>query len=244
MGAMSLLLLDGVSKHYGSHRMHVPPVLRSVSLVIEPGELVAVWGRRRSGRTTLLCVAAGIEPVTEGTVRFDGIDVARRPMLGVPGGVGFCAAAFPAAMGETVVEQVAAPLLGAGASVDAAHRSAGAALRRVSAEQHATRGTSELGHSEATRVILARALTMSPRLLVIDQPLAGVPLATERDEVLGLLFDLTRRDGMAVFMAVDEAAELAGADRAMTIDGGELRGDVTGRQPAEVVPFRRRNAWS
>lgn len=241
---MSLLALDGVSKHYGSARMHLPPVLRSVSLVIEPGELVAVWGRRRSGRTTLLSVAAGIEPATEGAVHFDGIEVTRRSMLGVPGGVGFCAAALPPAMGETVVEQVAAPLLGAGARVDAAHRSAGAALQRVNAEEHATRGTAELSHSEATRVILARALTMNPKLLLIDQPLAGVPLATERDEVLGLLFDLTRSDGIAVFMAVDESAELAGADRAMTIDGGELRGDVTGREPADVVPLRRRNARS
>jgi putative ABC transport system ATP-binding protein len=236
---MSLLSLDRVSKHYGGHRRHLLPVLRSVSLTIAPGELVAVLGRRRSGRTTLLSVAAGVEPPTEGVVRFDGVDMAKRSTLGVEHGVGFCASAFPPAMGGTVAEQVMTPLLAGNVGLVAAHRAAEAALRRVGAEENANRSAAELSHSEATRVVLARALVMTPRLLVIDEPLAGVPLARERDELLDLLRDIAHRDRVSVFMTVDDSAELAGADRALTIDAGELRGDTSERPPADVVPLRR-----
>jgi ABC-type hemin transport system ATPase subunit len=98
-------------------------VLHSVSLELGPGELVAVWGRRRSGRSTLLRVAAGVEDPTDGIVRFGGVDMTKRPMLGVPQGTGYSTAAFPEAVGRMVFEQVIAPLLGQGAEpADARNR--------------------------------------------------------------------------------------------------------------------------
>lgn len=236
---MSLLVLDRVSQRYGGQRFSHAPVLRAVSLTIDAGEVVGVWGRRRSGRTTLLSVAAGVEPPTEGAVRFDGVDLRRRPMLGVRHGVGFCAATFPPAAGGSIAEQVATPLLGAGADVGAAADAADAALRRLGAGHVAERDPGELSHSEATRVMLARALVMAPRLIVIDQPVAGVPPARERDAVLEILRSLADREGIAILMAVDEAAELAGVDRALTIDTGELRGEGAGRGRADVIPLRR-----
>jgi ABC-type multidrug transport system ATPase subunit len=238
---MSLLVLDGVSKrHAECWAQQQATALRSVSLVIEPGELVGVWGRRRSGRTTLLTVAAGVERPTEGVVRFGGIDMTERSMLGVPRGVAYCASGFPPALGNTVGEQVAAPLLGRGIRVPDANGLVGTALRRVGAEAIAARDPAELSHAELARIMLARALVMEPRLLVLDQPLAGVPPATERDAMLSLLQSLAHRDGIAVLMAVDEAAELAGTDRALTIDMGELRGETNSRELGEVIPLRRR----
>ena len=74
---MSLLALEHVEKAYGSGSgRHV--VLRDVSLEIEAGEMVAVWGLRRSGRSTLLRVAAGIEAPDAGSVRFEGHDLRGR----------------------------------------------------------------------------------------------------------------------------------------------------------------------
>src|SRR5580658_3893196 len=75
--AMTLLELRGIDKYraYGSRRV---PVLRDVSLELDAGELVAVWGLPGSGRSTLLAIAAGIDPPDAGTVRFGGRDLAGR----------------------------------------------------------------------------------------------------------------------------------------------------------------------
>ena len=90
---MGLLLeLEEVSKRYGRGLGAI--VLRDVSLALEPGELVAIWGRRRSGRSTLLRIAAGIERPDAGVVRFQGSDLAgpRGDVLG--GGIGYCQGSF------------------------------------------------------------------------------------------------------------------------------------------------------
>lgn len=222
---MSLLALDGVSKRFGRGRRGglEQVALTEVGMEVEAGELVAVWGRRRSGRTTLLQVAAGIERPSEGVVRFGGVDLARRPMLGRQGGIAYASTHFSRVIGETVLDQVAAPLLGGGLSASAAQTPAFEALRRVGAVDCAQLDIDALDHDEAIRVALARALATVPGLLVVDEPTQELRLAAARDRVLELLRSLTG-DGLAVLMTAGEAGELAGADRALTIDRGELRG--------------------
>ena len=72
---MSLLELEHVNKRFGRDwRGRV--ALCDVSLELDAGELVVVWGLRRSGRSTLLRVSAGVEPADAGAVRFDGRELA------------------------------------------------------------------------------------------------------------------------------------------------------------------------
>ena len=72
----SLLSLTGVHKSYwrGSHEV---VVLDGVSLEVSAGELVAIWGQRGAGKSTLAMVAAGLEAPERGCVRFDGCDLAK-----------------------------------------------------------------------------------------------------------------------------------------------------------------------
>lgn len=235
---MALLALDGVWKRFerDRHGVRQQLVLRDVTFELDPGELVAVVGRRRSGRTTLLHVAAGLERPTAGAVRFDGADLDVRPMLGRPGGIGWCSTQFSSVIGDAVVEHVAAPLLGDAWSTTAAQRRAYELLRRVGAAECEQMTPSELAPDETIRVAIARALTTEPRLLLVDDPALGVQLA-ERDRVLGLLREIAD-DGAAVLMTVDSATELAGADRALSLDTGELRGQKLPAH-APVVPLRR-----
>src|SRR5262249_55587993 len=72
--AVTLLELEHVNKRYQPERQELV-ALRNVSLEIDNGEVVCVSGARGSGRTTLLRVAAGIEPPDEGSVRFSGVDL-------------------------------------------------------------------------------------------------------------------------------------------------------------------------
>jgi ABC-type multidrug transport system ATPase subunit len=235
-----LLTLDGVSKRYprGTQTSRERIALRDVSLEVASGEFVAVWGRRRSGRTTLLEVCAGLERPSEGIVRFAGRDLAEQRMVGRRGGIGFAQPHF-SRMHGVVVEQVATPMLKTRARVSNAQNRAYELLDRVGAGSCAEMAPDELEPSELVRVMLARALMMHPRLVLLDAPTSGVP-APERDAIFTLLRSLTRDGDTAILMTVDEVPGLATvADRLLSIGGGELRGETSPAEPAPVLPLRR-----
>lgn len=238
---MSLLALEAVCKRFarGPRERYA---LSGVSLAVEAGELVGILGRRRSGRTTLLQVAAGIEPPSAGTVSFDGVSLAQRPMLGEPGGIAYPTTTFPDAVATSVVEHVAAPLLGRGVSLGMARGRAHELLRRVEATSAIGVAPHGLDATEAIRVGLARALATRPRIMLVDDPLLGVRLA-DRDGVLALLASLAHHDGIGVVITLDNGAALAGCDRAATLDMGELRGETV-PVSAPVIPLERRRADS
>lgn len=233
---MSLLELERVCKHHrDGGREHA--VLHDVSLALAPGELVVVWGRRRSGRTTLLRLAAGIESPDEGRVRFAGRDLAGTGEQVLGTGIGYVRKELRGSEEESVIEQVATPLLARGVPFDRARTRARAALARARAGGCAAARVGELGVGEAVRVALARTLVLGPALLVIDEPAGAVELG-ERDALLGLLRTLAS-EGTAVLASAGETGELAGADRAFTLSEGELRGPRT-PELAPVIALRRR----
>jgi putative ABC transport system ATP-binding protein len=230
---MSLLELEGVGKRYGrgsSERV----ILRDVSLELNAGELVAVWGLRRSGRSTLLRVAAGVEPADEGVVRFAGRDLAARRGNGLGRAIGYCRKTFRTAEAQSVLEEVMVGLLARGTSPALAHARARSALERTGAEHCATLKPNGLDGAEAVRVAIAQALSHGPGLLVIDDPTVGVDLLA-RDGILLLLRSLAD-DGIAVLTTTAEASSLSGADRALSLGEGVLNGSP-GPELASVMPL-------
>jgi ABC-type ATPase involved in cell division len=230
---MSLLSIEHVTKRYRRGRLERVAV-RDISLDIEPGELVAVWGARSSGRSTLLRLAAGIESPEEGSVSFEGRDLTRwrNRMLGRR--IGYCHTSFPSVQRCLVVEHVAAGLLAQRVSPKQAWRRGQEMLLRVGAERCAWLECHELDGAEVARVAIASALVAAPGLLVIDEPTSGVD-ELARDPLLGLLRSIAN-DGTAVLMSAGDAQGLSGVDRAYTIDSGELQLQST---QARVVPLRR-----
>ncbi len=229
---MSLLELEAVTKRYRSgQREHC--VLSDVSLRIDPGELAIVWGVRRSGRTTLLRVAAGVQPPDRGSVRFEGQALGERA---IGTGVGYVAKTLRAKEEQGVLDQVVAVLLARGVGVHEARERAREALERAGAGWCAAMKVSELGGGEALRVAIARTLALAPRVVVVDEPAATVEIS-ERDEILALLRSLTR-DGAAVLASTGEAEHLAGADVALTLRDGHLHGQRRD-ESAKVLPLRR-----
>jgi ABC-type ATPase involved in cell division len=232
---MSLLSIRHVTKRHGHGRIE-RLALSNVSLEIEPGEMVAVWGLRRSGRTTLVRIAAGMERPDDGTVLFDGHDLSRHRDKILGSEIGCAQFHFSSAEGESVLDQVANSLLAGRISITAARRRAKEALADVGAEECAEFSPRDLDAGETVRVSFARALVVEPRLLVIDEPANGVDLR-DRDPILMLLRRIANR-GVAVLMTTGDGAALSGVDRVFTLDHGELRGG-TSQPPASVSPFRR-----
>lgn len=218
---MTLLKLEHVSKR---SRGGVRDTLDDVSLAIDKGEMVTVWGERRSGRSTLLRVAAGIETPDAGVVMFAGQDLTDRGSEKLGDGISYCRTVFRASAGQHLVDLLAATQLARGIPRSAAQSRAWKALERVGAKEYATRTAEELNGEEIVRTAIARALASEPRLLVIDEPTIGVDLIA-RDGILTLLRSIAD-DGIAILTSTGEGTGFLGADRVLALHKGKLRGEI------------------
>jgi ABC-type multidrug transport system ATPase subunit len=232
---MSLLALEHVGKQFGSG-VQGRVALRDVSMQISPGELVSVWGRRRSGRSTLLRVAAGIEPPESGVVVLDGQDMYGLPMRGLDA-IGYCRTSFRPSEGQLILDQLLLGQLSRGVSAATARGRATDALRRVEAERLLAARPGDLDTAERVRVAIARVLVRDPRLLVIDEPTIGVDLLA-RQGILALLRSLAD-DGIAVLSSTADSAGLENADRVLSLSDGEVSGSAI-PDTASVIPISRR----
>lgn len=231
---MSLLALEHIGRHPGDGAQS-RIALRDVSFEIEPGQLVAVWGRRRSGRSTLLRVAAGIERPDTGSVRLEGQDIYALATRGLED-IAYCRTSFRPSEGQLILDHLLLGQLSRGVGSATARERASEALRRVGAERLIALRPADLDPVERVRVAIARALVRSPQVLVIDEPTLGIDLLA-RDGILALLRSIAD-DGIAVLTSTADAAGLENADRALTLSDGELNGSVA-PDPAAVIPLRR-----
>jgi ABC-type lipoprotein export system ATPase subunit len=220
-----LLSFLNVSKRFPDGDREIV-VLDRVSLEIEAGTSVGVRGSRRSGKSTLLRLAAGIALPDSGTIRFEGRDVAQ--MAGSERGrllrseIAFISAAdWRATPGESVVDHVATSLGSEGLTMREARRRAMRVLDRVEIAAGAEEPTTSLSVTERARVMLARALAREPRLLVLDEP-AMLPSLGERDRFYALLRSTAREHNVTLLMASEEMAALQGVGVLISIADGEL----------------------
>jgi ABC-type lipoprotein export system ATPase subunit len=236
-----LLCFSNVSKRYHDGGREIL-VLDRVSLEIEAGVSVGVYGTRRSGKSTLLRLAAGLTLADTGTIRFEGEDMARmatreRERL-LRERIAFVSAAdWRANPGESVVDHVATSLGSEGLTMREARRRAMRVLDRVDAGGGGGEPTASLSLTERARVMLARALAREPRLLVLDEP--ALPSLSERDRFYALLRDAARERGIALLMASEEMAALQGATVLMSIADGEVV-STESRGTVVSLPGRRR----
>ena len=169
-----------------------PSVLEDVSLTLEAGTFLGIIGPNGGGKTTLLRVLLGIHAPDQGTVRVFG----RRPSA-ARGDVGYVPqyARFDASFPISVLDVVLMGRLGHRWRADrnrVAHRNvAMSALEKMELREHADRQIGELSGGQLQRVLIARALTVEPRILLLDEPTASVDTRVGRN-VYELLEDLAR----------------------------------------------------
>jgi ABC-type lipoprotein export system ATPase subunit len=233
-----LLRIRDVSKAYPDGNSKIV-VFDSASLDVEAGAQVGVYGKRRSGKSTLMRIAAGIDRPDTGSVMLDGNDLTR-----ISGGalarllrskLAYIAVNdWRPNPGESVAQHLAVSLGGDGLTVRQAERRA---LREldfvgVSAAQAHSHAT-QLSMVDRTRVMLARALARKPWLIVIDDPVL-TPSATERDNLYKLVRAAARERGAALLVASEDFAALQGFDVIMSISAREL---CSSEGTATIVPF-------
>ena len=237
---MSLLALEHVTKRFSEGRGH-SAVLEDLSLEIEPGDFLGIWGARRSGKTTLLRIAAGREQPDEGRVHFDGQDMTamspdRRAALQRHHGIGLLCSDWRPERNQPALEHVALPLLSDGMSLHEARQPAWKALERVGAERLAHTPAGHLSQGERIRVALAQILVHEPRVLLVDEP-AVLLKPSEGVELYELLRSLASASATAVVIASEDIAPIRKARRLMSLGSGRLRSTD---QRGTLVPFPER----
>lgn len=239
---MTLLSFEDVSKRVVDGGGRSTALLDRVSFQVEPGESVGIWGMRRSGKSTLLRIAAGVELPEAGAVRFAGRDLTRLSRREVAQllrtQIGLAPMEWHATRNELVVDHVALPALSLGMSMHDAQIGARAVLERAGMTSRADVRMTELSPGERTRVSIARALVRDPVLLLVDEP-AATPSPGDRDEICALLRSLARDPGLTLVVASEDVAAIRTARRALTLSDGELR---SSDRQGQVVRFPRRRA--
>ncbi|MGC2517917.1 MAG: ABC transporter ATP-binding protein [Burkholderiales bacterium] len=232
---MSVLAVTGLSKAFGAVQ-----AVREASFTVEAGQLLAMIGPNGAGKTTCFNMLNGQLAPDSGSVRIDGVEVAgRRPRDIWRRGVGrtFQITATFASM--TVRENVQMALLShhrrlAGCWCRAAplyRDEAGALLERVGMLEQAERPCAVLAYGDLKRVELALALANRPRLLLMDEPTAGMA-PRERVALMALVGAIVReRNIAALFTEHDMDVVFAHADRIIVLDRGRL---IAAGPPQEV----------
>jgi ABC-type lipoprotein export system ATPase subunit len=233
-----LLRMRDVSKAYPDGIGEIA-VFEGASLEMTAGAQVGVYGKRRSGKSTLLRIAAGIERPDGGSVLFDGTELTRlsgteharllRSRLAY-----IAVTDWRPNPGESIAQHVAVSLGGDGRTVRQAERRALSELDVVgmSAAQAHSLATG-LSMIDRMRVMLARALAREPSLLVIDDPVV-TSSASERDDLYRLLRTLARERGAGLLVASDDLPALQGFDVFMSISAREI---CSSEGSATIVPF-------
>jgi ABC-type branched-subunit amino acid transport system ATPase component len=214
------LSVAGLCKSFGGVQVLTDLTL---SVPAAPETSVAILGQNGAGKTTLLNLVTRLIPADSGTITIFGQDMLRRPARYLARhGVARTFQSPRLLLDETCLANVALGALSAGAGRrSAAVRGARESLERVGLSAHAGRIVGTLPFGSRKLVELARALAIAPRLLLLDEPAAGLSDAEERSlaEVLVAL----RASGIVLLLIEHRMALVAAAaSRVVMMDSGAI----------------------
>jgi putative ABC transport system ATP-binding protein len=208
----------GVSRTYGRGTAAVVAV-HSIDCAVGAGSRIALTGRSGSGKSTLLHLLAGLDRPTAGELSWPGLG---GDPAGRPGVVGVVLQGPSLLAPLDVAENVALPLLLAGASPANAAALASDALRRAGVADLAGKLPEELSGGQSQRVAVARVLASAPRLILADEP-TGQLDAAHRDEVVSLLIDTADAVGAGLVIATHDARVADRLPERWLMDDGRIR---------------------
>jgi lipoprotein-releasing system ATP-binding protein len=224
---MTDVLIRGehLSKVYGDGDRHRVEVLRDLDLYVAAGEKVVIVGQSGVGKSTLLHVLGALDRPTSGEVWFGGESVTsmgERDLAAFRNReIGFIFQFHHLLPDFTALENTMMPGLIRGMGWDEALERARAVLVQVGLGARLDHKPGELSGGEQQRVAVARAVVLSPRAVLADEPTGNLDPATA-DEVHALLMDLNRSRGITLVI-VTHNDRLAGlADRTLRLQRGRL----------------------
>jgi putative ABC transport system ATP-binding protein len=231
---MPLLAADALEKTYTGGAAPVT-ALRGVSLVLEPGDFVALMGPSGCGKSTLLHLCGAMDRPSAGRLAIDRPSGGRLSIEGRDLGgldddaltrlrrdrIGFVFQFFNLLPTLTIGDNIALPCLLGGMAVRDAEARAAALADRVGIGHRLAHYPQQVSGGEAQRAAIARALVHQPALLVADEPTGNLD-SVNGANVLALLSDLNRDLGITILLATHAADVAAAATRTLRMRDGQL----------------------
>ncbi len=231
---MALLKLEDVTKRFGGL-----VAVNAVSLQIEAGEFVGIVGPNGSGKTTLFNVISGVFFPEEGRVFFEDKDITRLPPYKrAPLGLGRTFQIPRPFASAPVRENVAVGamfgVLGPEVNVNESLEIADQIIERVGLQEHRAKQAGSLTPVEKKLMEIARALAMKPKLLLMDEAMAGMH-PSDIDGMVAFLKALAKDEGIAVVAMVEHImrAVVGMAEKVIVLDQGTKIVDAPTKEALE-----------
>jgi putative ABC transport system ATP-binding protein len=220
-----MLELRELVKHFAV--LSGPPVraVDGVSLSVGSGEFVALYGPSGSGKTTLLMLIAALLRPDAGSIVLGGCDVSKLSDREAANyrlhDLGFVRQSLNLISGATALDNAALKLMGTDIGSREARRRIGPLLDRLGLAERSGHRAEQLSMGERQRVMIARALSTEPKLVLADEPTGS--LDTERGrQVLALLAETCRERQVSVLLVTHDPQAAGFADRAYALRDGRL----------------------
>lgn len=219
-----VLKCDQVFKHY-QLQSGILEVLKGVSFDLKKGELLAIVGISGSGKTTLLNLLYGIDILNKGQIWMDGVEISAMNPEAFRSfrqkNLGMIFQEFYLIPSMTAIENVMAPLIISGKSEQLALTIAYRLLERVEMIEMANKLPDQLSNGQKQRVAIARAIANTPKILICDEPTRALDTHLG-DEIMDLIEELIRSEGISVIMTTHDPEMAARADKVLIIRNGQL----------------------
>ncbi len=219
-----MLELQDLVKHYHTAGEETVRAVDGVSMSVAAGEMVALYGPSGSGKTTLLLMVAALLAPTSGKVLVNGRDISslseREASHFRLQEMGFVRQNFDLLPGVSTIDNTVLKLL-KNTPWKEAHVRVQPLLERLGLGGRLTHRSETLSMGERQRVMIARALSTEPKLLLADEPTGSLDTQRGR-EVLELLTELCRERGVAIVLVSHDPQAAAYADRVLALRDGKL----------------------
>jgi sulfate transport system ATP-binding protein len=232
------LEIDRVTKRFGNF-----PAVQDVSLIVAPGEFLALLGPSGSGKTTLLRVVGGLDLPEDGRLAFDGQDITEQPAR--ERRVGFVFQNYALFRHMTVAQNISFGL-DVRPSAKRPRRTeikqrVETLLKRMQLDDLGGRYPTQLSGGQRQRVALARALAIEPRILLLDEPFGALDAKVRkglRQWLRALHVDLKLT---TIMVTHDQEEALALADRVAIMNKGRIEqvGTAAELKHSPATPFVR-----
>ena len=228
---MSYISLEHVVKRYQMGEVTITAV-DDISFDIEKGEFVIVVGPSGAGKTTVLNILGGMDSCTEGTITVDGQEISgygpRQLTTYRRYDIGFVFQFYNLVQNLTALENVELA-----AQICKNPLPAADVLRHVGLGERMDNFPAQLSGGEQQRVAIARALAKNPKLLLCDEPTGALDYVTGK-QILKLLQDTCRQQGMTVVVITHNTAIAPMADKVIHIKNGKVDGIDRIERPTPV----------
>ncbi len=228
---MAFIDFNGVIKQYGEDSAAIR-ALDEASFQIEEGELAVILGASGAGKTTALNILGGMDTATSGSVMVNGRDITKlseRELIKYRRlEIGFVFQFYNLVPNLTALENVELASQICPNSLDCA-----SVLKKVGLGGRMANFPAQLSGGEQQRVAIARALAKNPKLLLCDEPTGALDYNTGK-QILQLLQDTCRRDGITVVIITHNSAIAPMADRIIRFKSGKVTSTEVNENPTPI----------